>query len=253
MGLGLRGHGSRLQTECNVRDGSRPIFRFGDLFIARSRNVFRSVRKWGANLVRDRQPAWLMGCAMIGCVIDTIFINGTVGSGKTSSAEALSALEAAAEHPHAVIDADDVRRLWPAPDGDPFQQELELQNLRGLAENYRAAGAAHLIVAGVIERAGDVARYAAALGSTSTGTARTGTARMLVCRLTADQHVLEARLRARHDNDQAGRDWHLHRAGELAGILEVADFDDLVLDSTVKTPRQIAHRIAIAAGWVPAT
>jgi hypothetical protein len=247
MGLGLRGHGSRLQTECNVRDGSRPIFRFGDLFIARSRNVFRSVRKWGANPVRDRQPAWLMGCAMIGCVIDTIFINGTVGSGKTSSAEALSALEAAAEHPHAVIDADDVRRLWPAPDGDPFQQELELQNLRGLAENYRAAGAAHLIVAGVIERAGDVARYAAALGSTSTGAAR-----MLLCRLTAEPRVLEARLHARHD-DEAVRDWHLHRAGELAGILAVADFDDLVLDSTVKTPRQIAHRIAIAAGWAPAT
>lgn len=180
---------------------------------------------------------------MIGCVIDTVFINGTVGSGKTSSAEALSALEAAAEHPHAVIDADDVRRFWPAPDGDPFQQELELQNLRALAENYRAAGAVHLIVAGVIEHAADLARYAAALG----------TERMLVCRLTADPHVLEARLRARHAYDNAARDWHLHRAGELGAILETADFDDLVLDSTTMTPRQVALEIAGAAGWASAT
>jgi broad-specificity NMP kinase len=171
-----------------------------------------------------------------------------VGSGKTSTAEALSALEAAAEHPHAVIDADDLRRNWPAPPGDPFQQELELQNLRALAENYRAAGAAHLIVAGVIERAGDVARYAAALGSTSTGAAR-----MLLCRLTADPRVLETRLRARHDNDHAARDWHLQRAGELAGILQAADFDDLVIDSTAKTARQVAHEIAAAVGWAPAT
>jgi broad-specificity NMP kinase len=186
-------------------------------------------------------------------VIDTVFINGTVGSGKTSTAEALSALEAAAEHPHAVIDADDLRRNWPAPPGDPFQQELELQNLRALAENYRAVGADRLIVAGVIERADDVARYAAALGTTSTGAARAGAARMLVCRLTADPRVLEARLRARHDNDQAGRDWHLHRAGELAGILQAADFDDLVIDSTAKTARQVAHEIAAAVGWAPAT
>jgi hypothetical protein len=185
---------------------------------------------------------------MIGCVIDTVFINGTVGSGKTSSAAALSALEASVEHPHAVIDAVEVRRFWPAPDGDPFQQELELQNLRALAENYRAAGAVHLIVAGVIERAGDVARYAAALGAT-----RTRPARMLVCTLTADAHVLEARLRARHAGDDAVRDWHLHRAGELAGIIEVAGFGDLLLDSTTMTPRQVALEIAVAAGWAAAT
>jgi chloramphenicol 3-O-phosphotransferase len=185
---------------------------------------------------------------MIGCVIDTVFISGTVGSGKTSSAEALGALEAAARHPHAVIDADDVRRFWPAPHGDPFQQELELQNLRALAENYRTAGAVHLIVAGVIERAGDVARYAAALGSTSTGAAR-----MLLCRLTAEPRVLEARLRSRHAGDEAARDWHLQRAGELAGILAAANCDDLVLDSTTMTPHEVAFEIAVAAGWATRT
>lgn len=188
---------------------------------------------------------------MIGCVIDTVFINGTVGSGKTSSAEALGALEAAARHPHAVIDADDVRRFWPAPHGDPFQQELELQNLRALAENYHAAGAVHLIVAGVIERAADVARYALALGATPTDATPAGTTRMLVCRLTAEPHVLDARLRARHANDDVERDWHLHRAGELAGTLEAARCDDIVIDATEKTPHEVALEIAVAAGWLP--
>jgi hypothetical protein len=204
-------------------------------------------------------PCWQLvpaGCAcyaMIGCVIDTVFISGTVGSGKTSSAEALGALEAAARHPHAVIDADDVRRFWPAPHGDPFQQELELQNLRALAENYRTAGAVHLIVAGVIERAADVARYAAVLGAAKTGGARRATKRMLVCRLIADPRVLEARLRSRHAGDEAARDWHLQRAGELAGILAAANCDDLVLDSTTMTPHEVAFEIAVAAGWATRT
>ena len=176
-------------------------------------------------------------------MIDVVFINGTVGSGKTSAAAALGALEAATEHPHAVIDADSVRRFWPAPHDDPFQIEVELANLRDLAANYRAAGAQHLIVAGVIEEPAEVPRYAMALQAE----------RMLVCRLLADASVLEARLRARHTDDRETRDWHLNRAGELAAILDAAAVDDVVIDTTARTPREVATLIAAAAGWASAS
>jgi len=172
-------------------------------------------------------------------MFDVVFINGTVGSGKTSAAEALSVIEAEAGHPHALIDSDTVRRLWPRPNGDPFQHELELQNLRDLAANYRAAGARHLIVAGVIEERGEIPRYATALRAD----------RMLVCRLVADAHVLETRLAARHAEDAVVRNWHLHRSGELAAILDTAALDDVVIDTTAKTPREVATVIATAAGW----
>jgi broad-specificity NMP kinase len=48
-------------------------------------------------------------------VVDTVFIDGTVGVGKTSAGEALSALQADTDHSHAFIDIDTVRRLWPSP------------------------------------------------------------------------------------------------------------------------------------------
>lgn len=176
-------------------------------------------------------------------MFDVIFINGTVGSGKTSAAEELSVLEAQAEHPHAVIDSDNVRRLWPRPNGDPFQHELELENLRDLAANYRAAGARHVIVAGVIEEKAEVPRYAAALQAE----------RMLVCRLVTDANALESRLIARHSDDPVARDWYLNRSGELAAILEAAALDDVVIETTSRSPRQVAEAIATAAGWAAAT
>jgi len=53
-------------------------------------------------------------------VIDAVFLNGTVGAGKTTVAEALADLERDAARSHALIDTDQIRRVWPSPPGDPF-------------------------------------------------------------------------------------------------------------------------------------
>ena len=172
-------------------------------------------------------------------MVDAVFINGTVGVGKTSAGEALSALQADTGQSHAFIDVDTVRRLWPSPVDDRFQHELELENLRDLANNYRNAGARQLILAGVIEDRVEIPRYATALGVN----------RLFVCRLTAEASVVDERLVIRHANDPTGLEWHLHRNRELATILERAALEDLVLDSTNLTPTQIATAIKIAAGW----
>ncbi|MGI3780602.1 MAG: hypothetical protein ACRYG2_07460 [Janthinobacterium lividum] len=89
---------------------------------------------------------------------DAVLLTGTVGAGKTTTASALSELQWAAGRVHAVVDLDQVRLLRPPPVGDPFQHEVELANLHDLARNYRAAGATRLIVAGVVEEAGEVPR-----------------------------------------------------------------------------------------------
>lgn len=172
-------------------------------------------------------------------MVDAVFINGTVGVGKTSAGEALSALQAEAGHPHAFIDVDTVVRLWPSPVDDRFQHELELENIRDLATNYRKAGAHQLILAGVIEDRHEIPRYVMALGVD----------RMFVCRLTADAAVVDARLARRHVNDPSGLVWHLHRNRELAKILEHAALDNLVIDTTVLTPTQTAVAIQDAAAW----
>ena len=172
-------------------------------------------------------------------MVDAVFINGTVGVGKTSTGEALSALEADAGHPHAFIDVDTVRRLWPSPFDDRFQHELELENLRDLATNYRKAGAHQLILAGVIEDRREIPRYVTALGVN----------RIFICRLTADASVVDARLAVRHVNDPTGLVWHRDRTRKLAAILECAALDNLVIDTTALTPTQTAKAIRLASGW----
>lgn len=91
-----------------------------------------------------------------------LHLTGTVRAGKTTTAYAVGDLLREHGVPHAVIDLDELHRLWPAPDGDPFKQQVELANLRAVAANYRAAGATYLVLAGVV--VGDRRRYEEALG-----------------------------------------------------------------------------------------
>lgn len=174
--------------------------------------------------------------------VDSIFVNGTVGSGKSTVAAAIGRLEESAGNAHAIIDLDDIRRAWPSPPGDDFHHELELANLRALAHNYRAAGVERFVLAGVIEVAGEVRRYQDALEPSG----------LFVCRLTVDHAVRAERLRRRHGDDIDGRDWSLERMPEMASVLADADLDAMVLDTTNAPPPELAERIRHAAGWVTA-
>ncbi|ACQ78330.1 conserved hypothetical protein [Beutenbergia cavernae DSM 12333] len=170
---------------------------------------------------------------------DAVLVTGTVGVGKTSVGESLSAYLEHAQVSHALIDTDAVRRMWPSPADDPFHLALELANVAAVAANYRGAGAQRFVVTGVLERGEDRARYAEALGAE----------RLFVARLTADEHVVRRRLIARHDDDPDGLRWHLARRGELEAILDAAQLEDVLVDTTRLSPRDAAERIAASADW----
>ncbi|WP_440696324.1 AAA family ATPase [Clavibacter nebraskensis] len=172
---------------------------------------------------------------------DGVILTGTVGAGKTTTLHALGALLAERSVPHALVDADAVRLLHPAPADDPFQQEVELRNLRDLSRNYREAGARVVLVATVIERAADLPRYAEALGSRAP----------LLVRLVADPAAVLSRLDARHadDADAAALAWHRARAPELAGIIDAAGLGGLAIDTASRTPADVAALVAEHAGW----
>lgn len=162
-----------------------------------------------------------------------LFLNGTVGVGKSTTADAVSALLIERDVPHAIIDLDALRAGWPAPEGDPFNSALELANLRPVAANHRAAGAQVLILPGVIEDAAELPRYRDALGGLP----------LTVVRLTVDPVIGEARLRARHRDDDAAAGWHLHRFGELDAVLDAARIPGPVVDTSRLTPREAAARV----------
>lgn len=163
----------------------------------------------------------------------TLFLNGTVGSGKSSVAEEISELFVFSDVAHGVIDLDALRRGWPAPEGDPFNTSLERRNLAAVAANFAHAGAQVLVVAGVIEAAEDLAEYRAILG-----------ADLWLCRLTVEPGEGHRRLEARHAASASELDWHRARAGELAEILEEAALEHAVVDTTG------ASIVAIAADVV---
>lgn len=164
-----------------------------------------------------------------------LHITGTVGAGKTTTAYAVGDLLRERGIPHAVIDLDEFHRLWPAPDGDPFKQRVELANLRAVATNYRAAGATYLLIAGVVVR--DRERYERALGES-----------VLLCRLRLPLDTVQQRLAARHEPGDE-RDWHVRRAPELEALLDEADTADVTIDVDGAAPAQVAARVLAATGF----
>lgn len=170
--------------------------------------------------------------------VQALLLTGTVGSGKTSVAETIGDLLSAAGVAHAVIDVDWLRRSWPRPPGDPFNSTMALRNLRAVAENYLQAGAARLVLAGVIESRTERSAYQRALQVPVT-----------VCRLRVAQATIRHRLIRRHENDGDGLRWHLSRSGELDRILAQAQVEDVVVEATTTTLRQTAEAVLAAIGW----
>ena len=167
-----------------------------------------------------------------------LFLNGTVGAGKTTTAEAVGALLQERGTPHAIIDLDALRRVWPSPADDPFFQQLELANLTAVAGNALRAGAERLVLAGVMETATDRDRYTEALG-----------VRLTVCRLVVPLPRVRSRLLARHPPGEE-RDWHLARLGELHAILQAARVDDVTVTVDDQPPAGVAGEVLRTVGWV---
>lgn len=171
---------------------------------------------------------------MLNVAFDTVLINGSVGTGKTTTAERLGAELSRRSIPGAVIDVDWLRRSWPAPADDPFRTALALENRRAIASNFRRAGARVVVVATVVQTLDELQRSAAALASNS----------LLHVRLTAARDAAESRLTKRHHDDSAALQWHTQRHPELARTLDRAGFTDEVrIDTTHRSPAEVAREI----------
>lgn len=169
-----------------------------------------------------------------------LFINGTVGSGKTTVLDHVGDLLAEQQESFALLDLDWLRRSSPTPDGDPFNNAMELANLASVSANFRSAGMRSIILAGVLEDPDLRSRYAEAVGS-----------ELVVVRLQVDVKQIHARLRSRHNNPDEAETlgWHLHRAGELDAILESAAGEDFAILVGDESPRVVARMVLDAAGW----
>ncbi|MCX4722431.1 hypothetical protein [Streptomyces sp. NBC_01306] len=167
-----------------------------------------------------------------------LLINGTVGVGKTTVADAVGDLLADVGTPHAVLDLDRLRQSWPAPPGDRFNFTMLLRNLRSVAGNYVEAGATRLVLAGVIERQNERKQLADAVGVDLT-----------VCRLRAELPVIHKRLAQRHDGEPEALRWHLDRSAELDAILTRSAVEDFAIDTTTGSVPDVAASVIRTADW----
>lgn len=171
--------------------------------------------------------------------IEGVFLNGTVGAGKTTTGEALHRLLIDDGVSSAVIDLDELRRSWPVPATDRFNHELELRNLQAVAGNYREVGVRRFILSGVLEHPAEVDRYRAALGG----------GKLTVVRLEASIEAIHERLRSRHEPDSPELSWHLHRSVELHEILTDARLDTHIVATGGQSPRSVARTVLALIGW----
>lgn len=171
-------------------------------------------------------------------IATALLLTGTVGSGKTTTAERIAERLRSDGVAHAVVDLDAVRQFWPTPDHDRFGFEMELCNLAPLVHNYLSGGAQRLVLAGVCETQRDRARYEEALAVP-----------LSVCRLRVAADILDGRLRRRHIDDADGLCWHLARAVELDQVLDEAAVADLELTVHDMTRDQVADAVLRIIGW----
>lgn len=171
-------------------------------------------------------------------LVRAVWLNGTVGAGKTTVGQVLAEHLAGAGDAVAFINTDELGASWPRPPEDPFNVSLVTKNLAVLASNYVAVGARTIVVAGVVQTTAQLERFATALG----------TAPRLV-RLVVSPKEIERRLHSRHgDLDDAGLRWHLARAPELDDILDESDLSMTVVEND-GPPLATAKAVLAAIEW----
>lgn len=162
-----------------------------------------------------------------------VFLNGAYGVGKSSALDHLGDLLAEAGRAFSLMDVDWFHRSWPPRADDPENVLTEAENMAVVWSNYLRSGPRQLVVAGVIASGRDWKRYE-----------KTFALPVRSVRLAASAAVTEARLRRRYTEHQADSlAWHLERYADLTQRLDLADLDEVVIDTDELTPRAVAHAV----------
>jgi DNA polymerase III delta prime subunit len=133
--------------------------------------------------------------------MDAIVLCGPTGVGKTTTAFEMSRMLAASGVTHAIIDTDELDRVFPQPGSDSELVALTARDLIAVWESYAALGHHRLILCGVmLDSASATEWMVEALGKP----------KITIVRLVATDSTLEARIMVREIG--SGRQHHLQTA-----------------------------------------
>lgn len=160
-----------------------------------------------------------------------LVVTGPVGAGKSTVAAEISRQLELGDVPHALIDMDYLRWVYPTPAHDAFAEGLGNRNLAAIWPNIRDTAPRYVLLADVVEWRGRVEEYRALMPGTD----------VTVVRLNVPMDLIHHRLRQRERPEAV--DWYLARAPELQDIMEREHVADLVIDVGHRTPEKIAREI----------
>jgi hypothetical protein len=173
--------------------------------------------------------------------VPTILITGPGGVGKTTVAfEVCRQLEAGGVA-HAMIDTDELDRIYPASPEDPHKTNLTLSNLEAVWANLRAAGAPRLVLTMVaVSLDEELAHLRAAIPEARGGAVR----------LRASEGDLLGRVRGREAGSGYGR--QAPRTIEQARRMAPEPLGDrLLVETSGRSVVEVAREVLLCAGWAP--
>ncbi len=169
--------------------------------------------------------------------LPVLFLNGTIGSGKTTVGLAVHERLEEADMPHAFLDLDRLREAYPRR--GRFNEALLHEALTAIWPVYRRNGAERLVLAGVIESADELQAFHKTFGDCS----------ITLIRLIAEPQTRKQRIIAREPGDS--RNWELNRTTELEAILDASKVPQLTISNESRSPEDTALEVLGMAGWLP--
>lgn len=178
--------------------------------------------------------------------MELLLITGPAGVGKSTLSWEMSAQLAAAQVAHAVIETDELDRVFPRPDTADLERirpgtvDVSSINLAAIWSTYRALGHTRLIMSGVMVHLGFDKRWILSA---------IPEARITVVRLLVSEPTLLARLAQREIG--SGADEQAQRSLRQARRMASEDAEDVILLPTDgKTPAELAKIILQKTGWL---
>lgn len=165
--------------------------------------------------------------------VEVLVLHGSPGSGKTTLSRAVAELLRVADRAHAVIDLDDLSKIYPDR-GRSFARD----NLTAMWPNYAAVPDLKVVLPSVIADEQEREQLRAAVPG----------ARFVVCELTAPEAVLKDRVTAREPNEYWQRrllgfvDLY-HRRTDLPRIR------DFQVETDGRSVDEAAKEVVARAGW----
>lgn len=159
--------------------------------------------------------------------------------GKTTVAFEVSRRLEEAGVAHALIDTDELDRIYPAPTDDPHKISLAKDNLAAIWANFLEAGAERLILTmTAVSLKNELPHLREAVPG----------ADFTVVRLRADEDVLSERLRRREIG--TGAEEHIRRSIAQSRMMDRQPGDGLVIETSGRSIPDVAGEVISHIGWL---